>query len=174
MPGLDIETAQLMEDLIGDLTAVPQPVEIELFGNDPAALHDAAERTAAAIGKIKGVVEVVDGLRVAGDSITISINRPAAALEGLDADAISKQLGAEIDGSVVTRIQQGETSAGVRLWTPPALRAAAWNPSAPCGFRRFDGHDLAAVARRHRLHHAWRRADHPPGPAALPGRHRAA
>ena len=91
-----------MEDLIGDLTAVPQPIEIELFGTDPVALHDAAERTAGAIGKIKGVVEVVDGLRVAGDAVTVTVNRPAAAVEGLDADAISRQLSTLIDGSKVT------------------------------------------------------------------------
>src|SRR5471030_1780970 len=35
VPGLKIEMAQLMEDLIGDLTAVPQPVEIKIFGDDP-------------------------------------------------------------------------------------------------------------------------------------------
>src|SRR2546430_12930759 len=31
VPGLEIELAQLMEDLIGDLTAVPQPIEIKLY-----------------------------------------------------------------------------------------------------------------------------------------------
>ncbi|MDB5715218.1 MAG: efflux transporter permease subunit, partial [Sphingomonadales bacterium] len=36
VPGLEIETAQLMEDLIGDLTAVPQPIEVKLFGDDEA------------------------------------------------------------------------------------------------------------------------------------------
>ncbi|HJV35441.1 efflux RND transporter permease subunit, partial [Geomonas sp.] len=34
VPGLQIELAQLMEDLIGDLTAVPQPIEVKLFGDD--------------------------------------------------------------------------------------------------------------------------------------------
>ena len=66
MPGVEIETAQLMEDLIGDLTAVPQPIEVKLFGDDPAALEGAAKRVGDAIGKVDGVVEVVDGLRVAG------------------------------------------------------------------------------------------------------------
>jgi hypothetical protein len=36
VPGLSVEMAQLMEDLIGDLTAVPQPVEIKLFADNPA------------------------------------------------------------------------------------------------------------------------------------------
>jgi len=141
VPGLDIETAQLMEDLIGDLTAVPQPIEIELFGNDPQVLHDSAQRTADAIGKIKGVVEVVNGLRVAGDAVTITVNRPAAAVEGLDADAVSKQVSALIDGSVVTQVQQGETSAGVRLWTPPALRNSVESIGA-LRLQAPDGHDL--------------------------------
>jgi hypothetical protein len=39
VPGLQVETAQLMEDLIGDLTAVPQPIEIKLFGDNPAELE---------------------------------------------------------------------------------------------------------------------------------------
>ncbi|MDP9102610.1 MAG: efflux RND transporter permease subunit, partial [Pseudomonadota bacterium] len=122
VPGLDIETAQLMEDLIGDLTAVPQPIEIKLFGPDPAALRQAAEAIAPAISKVKGVVEVVDGLRVAGDAVLIKVDRPAAAVEGLDPDAISKQIQAQLEGAVSTQIQSGETVIGVRLWTPAALR----------------------------------------------------
>ena len=33
IPGLQIETLQLMEDLIGDLTSVPQPIEIKLYSD---------------------------------------------------------------------------------------------------------------------------------------------
>jgi multidrug efflux pump subunit AcrB len=117
IPGLEIETAQLMEDLIGDLTAVPQPIEIKLYGGDIETLRKAAGTVAPAIGKIRGVVEVVDGLRVAGDAITLHVNRPAAALEGLDPDAIARQMTPLIEGQVVTAVQQGETTIDVRLWT---------------------------------------------------------
>ncbi len=122
VPGLDIETAQLMEDLIGDLTAVPQPIEIKLFGPDPAALRQAAEVIAPAIARIKGVVEVVDGLRVAGDAVLVKVDRAAAAVEGLDPDAVSKQVQADLEGAVSTQVQSGETSIGVRVWTPSRLR----------------------------------------------------
>ncbi|HEY2661839.1 MAG TPA: efflux RND transporter permease subunit [Caulobacteraceae bacterium] len=141
VPGLDIETAQLMEDLIGDLTAVPQPIEIKLFGSDPAALRDAAHMIAPAIGKIDGVVEVVDGLRVAGDALVVQVNRPAAALEGLDPDAISKQLEDLVGGQVATQVQHGQTLIGVRVWTPGSLRDRV----AAIGALRLhapDGHDL--------------------------------
>ena len=141
VPGLDIETAQLMEDLIGDLTAVPQPVEIKLFGSDPAALREAAGLVAPAIGKVRGLVEVVDGLRVAGDALVVQVNRPAAALEGLTPDDVARQLGQAIGGQVATQVQAGETLAGVRVWPPVALRdrvpaIAALRLHAP------DGHDL--------------------------------
>src|SRR5262249_46141413 len=63
VPGVDIELAQLMEDLIGDLTAVPQPIEVKLFGADTASLMPQAEKVAEAIGKIDGVVEVKSGVR---------------------------------------------------------------------------------------------------------------
>lgn len=122
VPGLDIETAQLMEDLIGDLTAVPQPIEIKLFGPDRDALRRAASTVAPAISKIKGVVEVVDGLRVAGDAVTIKVNRAAAALEGLDPDAVAKQVQTQLEGTAATRVQNGEIGVDVRVWTPLSLR----------------------------------------------------
>ncbi len=45
VPGLDIETAQLMEDLIGDLTGRPQPVVVNLYADDQAVLNDLAEKS---------------------------------------------------------------------------------------------------------------------------------
>lgn len=75
IPALQIETAQLMEDLIGDLTAVPQPIEVKLFSSDEAALEKAAQDVGKAISGVQGVVEVVDGLRVAGSSVTVRVDR---------------------------------------------------------------------------------------------------
>ena len=142
VPGLDIETAQLMEDLIGDLTAVPQPVEIKLFGSDPAALRQAAAMVAPAIGKIDGVVEVQDGLRVAGDAIVIKVNRPAAALEGLDPTGVSSQLQAMVGGEVASQVQQGQTLINVRVQAPGALRDRIEAIKA-LNLRAADGHEVA-------------------------------
>jgi len=38
VPGFEVELAQLMEDLIGDLTGVPQPIEVKLTAINPADL----------------------------------------------------------------------------------------------------------------------------------------
>ncbi len=122
VPGLAIETAQLMEDLIGDLTAVPQPIEVKLFGADLAQLQKAAPVVAQQIGKVAGVVEVQDGLRIAGDALAIRVNRIAAAREGLDPDAVGRQLQTLIGGTVVSQIQTGEKLIGVRLWSSADVR----------------------------------------------------
>src|SRR5207248_6429294 len=57
VPGLQIELLQLMEDLIGDLTSVPQPIEIKLYSDDEATLHTLAPKLADTISKVKGVIE---------------------------------------------------------------------------------------------------------------------
>jgi multidrug efflux pump subunit AcrB len=125
VPGISVETAQLMEDLIGDLTAVPQPIEVKLFGDHPKSLQDAAKRVGDAIGKIKGVVEVVDGLRVAGDAISIVVNPGAAAQQGLDPAAVSSQLEALIGGVDATQIRFGAQLIGVRVRGPADRRSRA-------------------------------------------------
>ena len=125
VPGLAIETAQLMEDLIGDLTAVPQPVEVKLFGDDPKQLADAAQKVGDAIGKIQGIVEVVNGLRIAGDAVSIQVSPGAAAQHGLDPAAVSAQLEAMIGGTPATRMRFGAQLVTVRVRAPADSRSRA-------------------------------------------------
>lgn len=122
VPGLTVETAQLMEDLIGDLTAVPQPIEVKLFSEDRAALDRTAVQVAAAIGKIGGIVEVNDGQRVAGDAIGIKVEPGAAQQLGLDPGTIAAQLEGLINGSVATQVREGEQLIAVRVRAPEELR----------------------------------------------------
>lgn len=122
VPGLTVETAQLMEDLIGDLTAVPQPIEVKLFSGDRAALDRAAVQVAAAIGKISGIVEVNNGQRVAGDAIGIKVEPGAAQQLGLDPGAIATQLQGLINGNIATQVREGEQLIAVRVRAPEELR----------------------------------------------------
>jgi multidrug efflux pump subunit AcrB len=147
VPGLQIETAQLMEDLIGDLTAVPQPIEVKLFGDDPAALEASAQKVVDALGKVSGVVEVASGLRVAGDAVVIHVDRAAAALAGLDPDAVSKQIEAQVGGLAATSVLAAEQTIDVRVRVPQDLRTRASELGA-LTLRSADGHTvpLRAIA----------------------------
>lgn len=122
VPGLKIEMAQLMEDLIGDLTAVPQPIEIKLFAGNPTQLGAVAQKVADVIAKINGVVDVKNGINPAGDALEIHIDAVKAALEGMDADAVTKSVDSALSGNVATQIASPVKTIGVRVWIPQALR----------------------------------------------------
>ncbi len=122
VPALNIDLALLMEDLIGDLTSVPQPIEIKLFGGDAPVLNRLASKVAAAVARINGVVDVRNGIVIAGDSLVIKVDRARAALEGLDPSLVTRQLHTLLAGRVTTSVQQGQKMIGVRLWSPAGER----------------------------------------------------
>jgi multidrug efflux pump subunit AcrB len=124
VPGLDIDMFLLMEDLIGDLTAVPQPIEVKLYGDDLPTLQTLAPKVAALIGRVRGVADVRDGVIVAGDALRIKVDPVRAAFEGLDPDRVSQQIETFLSGRVATSIQSGERTIDVRVWVPMNQRAS--------------------------------------------------
>lgn len=127
VPGIHIEMAQLMEDLIGDLTAVPQPIEIKIYSDNGELLGRLGPEVARAIRKVPGVVEVSDGVVLAGDALDIKIDRVRASLEGVDPESVTKSLDEIMSGVVTTRVQQGPKMVGVRIWAPETMRETIWN-----------------------------------------------
>jgi CzcA family heavy metal efflux pump len=119
VPGLDIDLAQLMEDLIGDLTAVPQPVEIKIFSTDALQLPALADKVAAALVKIPGVVDVNNGINPAGSALNIDIDPLKAAGEGMTPDQITQSLTLYLSGTVATQLILGTKSVDVRVMLPP-------------------------------------------------------
>jgi CzcA family heavy metal efflux pump len=139
VPGVDIELAQLMEDLIGDLTAVPQPIEIKLYATDPASLIPQAEKVAAAIRKIDGVVEVKSGVKLAGDALDLRIDPVRAGVEGVTPDDVSRAVDTALTGAVATQLPQATKTVGVRVRLPDALRLRQ-TALAELPIRAADGH----------------------------------
>ncbi|MGH9551473.1 MAG: efflux RND transporter permease subunit, partial [Terriglobales bacterium] len=80
-PAVRVEFVQVLQDMIGDLTSEPEPIQIKLFSPDPALLEAWAPRVAAAIAKIEGVVDVLDGIEntISGPATTFQINPSVAA-----------------------------------------------------------------------------------------------
>jgi len=139
VPGLSVEMAQLMEDLIGDLTAVPQPVEIKLFSDDATQLSGLARSVAARLAKVPGVVDVRDGINPAGDALEIHVDRARAALEGVDPAVVAQAATAALEGNVATQMLVGVKTVGVRVMTPPDRRRSA-DDIAALPIRAPDGH----------------------------------
>jgi multidrug efflux pump subunit AcrB len=142
VPGLKIEMLQLMEDFIGDLTAVPQPIEIKLFSDDGKTLMKLGPEVAQAIEKVRGVVDVKNGIVFAGDSLDIQIDREKAALEGIEPAEITNILERYLTGIVNTEIQKAPKMVGVRVWIPKDKRSTIDNLD-KLRLRAPDGHLVA-------------------------------
>lgn len=123
VPGLEIEMAQLMEDLIGDLTAVPQPIEIKIFSDNGKLLMKLGPKVARSIRQIPNVVDVKDGIVLAGDALDIQVDRDKASLEGVDPDEATRMLSNFLTGTITTQIKKGPKMIGVRVWIPAHARA---------------------------------------------------
>ena len=141
VPGVEVELAQLSEDLIGDLTAVPQPIEIKLYARDASTLIRQARRTAAAIGKIEGVVEVKDGVVLAGDGINLKVDEAKAGMEGVTAELVTKAVDAAVNGTVATQVAGSSKLVDVRVRVPNATQLSR-DDLARLPIRAADGHLL--------------------------------
>ncbi|MBB4101165.1 efflux RND transporter permease subunit [Sphingomonas kyeonggiensis] len=139
VPGVEVEVAQLMEDLIGDLTAVPQPIEVKLYSSDAAALGPQAEKIAALIGKIPGVVEVKSGLQLAGDAIDVKIDPIRAGYEGVTPADVQTALDNALTGVVATSIPQPSKAVDVRVRLP-GVTTLTQDQLAQLPIRATDGH----------------------------------
>jgi multidrug efflux pump subunit AcrB len=139
VPGVQVEVAQLIEDLIGDLTAVPQPIEVKLYASDPTILEGEAQKVAALIGKISGVVEVNDGVQLAGDALDVHVDPVRAGMEGVVPADVETQLSIAITGSVATTLAQPNKAVDVRVRLPDAMTMSEAG-LAQLPIRATDGH----------------------------------
>ncbi|HVP14594.1 MAG TPA: efflux RND transporter permease subunit [Terriglobales bacterium] len=109
-PTLEIEFGQLIEDVIGDLTTSPQPIEVRVFGEDRALVEPRARDAAERIARIRGVVDVKSGVVVSGPNLSI-VPGPLARRDGLDAETLAKATEPYLQG-----IEAGQIQRGVRAW----------------------------------------------------------
>jgi len=103
-PELDIEFTQVLQDMIGDLSNAPEPIQIKIFGNDPDQLVQLAERVGETVGKIPGVVDVKNGIdnTLSGPATVFQVNPVVAARMGFTPSEVSQDATAILDGLTTT------------------------------------------------------------------------
>jgi CzcA family heavy metal efflux pump len=104
VPTLDVEFAQQLQDMIGDLTSQPEPIVIKMFSENPVLLREWGPRVADGIKKIHGVVDVQNGIEntISGPAMEFHVDPVVAARSGFSPDEV------ELDASAVL---QGEPAA---------------------------------------------------------------
>jgi multidrug efflux pump subunit AcrB len=99
-PALDVEFVQVLQDMIGDLTSAPEPIQIKLFSPDPKQLDEWAPKVGEAIGKINGVVDVLNGIdnTISGPAVTFQVDPSVAARAGFTAEEVALDASAMLEG----------------------------------------------------------------------------
>jgi CzcA family heavy metal efflux pump len=100
-PILDVELLQQLQDMIGDLSNAPEPVQIKLFSNDPKLLEEWGPRVGDALGKIPNVVDILNGIdnTISGPALVYQVNPTVAARAGFTAEEVSTDAAAMLGGA---------------------------------------------------------------------------
>ncbi|MGA2260904.1 MAG: efflux RND transporter permease subunit [Acidobacteriota bacterium] len=126
-PMLDVEFVQLLQDMIGDLTSAPEPVEIKLFCPDADLLRDWAPKVADAIGKIHGVVDILNGIdnTISGPATVFQVDPTVAARAGFTPEEVEMDASALMQGEEApTPVVIGERAYTIRVRFPKETRAS--------------------------------------------------
>jgi len=117
-PALQIDFGQVIGDMLGDLMASVQPIEIKVFGNNNRKLHDLSEKIGDITEKVEGVADVFNGIVISGPSISILPNNAALAQFGLTPQSLQIQIQLALQGIGVGNILENEQFSNIRIVYP--------------------------------------------------------
>jgi multidrug efflux pump subunit AcrB len=131
-PGIDVDFTQVLQDMIGDLTSAPQPVQIRLFSPDGGLLNRWAPRVADAISQVTvggkhPVVDVADGVENAtsGPAVMFQVDPFVASRYGFTPEDVALDASALLDGEpATTPVIENDRAATVRVRFPESTRAS--------------------------------------------------
>ncbi|HLX76645.1 MAG TPA: efflux RND transporter permease subunit [Terriglobales bacterium] len=125
-PGIDVEFVQTLQDMIGDLTGAPEPIQIKLFSPDAALLAQWAPKVADAIQKVKGVVDVA-GIEntISGPAVIFQVDPAVAARAGFTPQEVATDASAVLEGEPTqTPVVANDRAYTIRVRFPAADRAS--------------------------------------------------
>lgn len=117
-PALRVDFGQRIEDILGDLMSSTQPIEIKIFGSDPAYLNQTASVVAGLVTKVKGTADVFDGVVIAGPNIEIKPNFIKLAQYQITPSDFQFQMETQLKGSVVGQIMEKQQMTDIRMVYP--------------------------------------------------------
>ena len=131
-PAVDVEFTQKLQDMIGDLTSAPQPIDIMMFSPDAKLLGDWAPRVADAIGKIQSggdhpVVDVDNGIdsTTSGPAVSYRVDMAKASHAGFAPQDVANEAQAMLDGVEAAQpMVVNDRSYAVRIRYPAEIRSS--------------------------------------------------
>lgn len=117
-PALRIDFGQVIGDMLGDLMASVQPIEVKIFGDDQQQLKALSAQAAGIIEGIKGTADVFDGVVIAGPSVTVQPDYTQLAQYGITPADLQFQLQTALEGNVIGSVVEKEQFTAIRIVYP--------------------------------------------------------
>ena len=121
-PALRVDFGQVIEDMLGDLMASVQPIEVKIFGDNQEKLNNIARNVADEVSQVKGTADVFDGITIAGPTISVYPNPQKLAQYGMTPAGLQYQLQTELEGNIVGNILEKEQQTSIRMIFPNSLK----------------------------------------------------
>ena len=99
-PAVDVEFTQVLQDMIGDLSNAPEPIQIKLFSPNAGLLNQWAPRVADGIANVKGVVDLLNGIdnTVSGPATVFRVDPAVVSRAGFTPEEVSVDASAILEG----------------------------------------------------------------------------
>jgi CzcA family heavy metal efflux pump len=122
-PALQIDFGQVIGDMLGDLMASVQPVEVKIFGADRKKLEEFSQQVAEIVTHVEGTADVFDGIIVTGPYIHLEPDAEKLARFGLTPANVQFQVQTLLEGNIVGSINEKEQFTNVRMIYPASNKA---------------------------------------------------
>ncbi|MCG6913063.1 efflux RND transporter permease subunit [bacterium BMS3Abin03] len=115
LPGLQVDFGQVIGDMLGDLMASVQPIEVKIFGDDHKKLVSLADSVAGIVEHVNGTADVFNGIIIAGPEINIEPKIANLAQYQLSPEDFQFQMQTKIEGTVVGSILEKNQLVDIRM-----------------------------------------------------------
>ncbi len=118
LPSLIVDFGQVITDMLGDLMASVQPIEIKIFGDNHEKLKMLSIQIADSVATIKGTADVFNGIVVAGPMLKMTPKEDKLKQFGLTASDLQSQMETYLAGTIVGSVTEKEQLTDIRMIFP--------------------------------------------------------
>ena len=122
LPGVEVEPVAPIADRVGDIAGEPTPIDVKIFGDDPATTQKLAEQVNKIVEETHGTAESIHEVTVAGPDLVVRVDPRRAGMLGLSPKDVATSLETSMLGKADTSVVSGERVIGVRVVYPRPVR----------------------------------------------------
>lgn len=159
VPAVRVEFIQVLQDLLGDLTGAPSPIEVKLFHPEVRVAEAVARKVGAALDGTPGLEDLFDGVTGDVPTLSIALDRAQVSRLGLEPDAVITQARASLFGAEAGSVREADRLIPITVRvgdstrfreeavrTLPIIAPAGWAPLGTLGAVR-DSSDVSELLR---------------------------